>query len=102
MRGFTSRQPRVVECRVSCARVKPRSGFISTHGARLIDSTPPATQIEASPTAIARFASTAASMPEPQRRLTVAAGTLVGSSASSTAMRATLRFSSPAPFVLPK
>jgi hypothetical protein len=57
---------------------------------------------EASPMPIARLASTAASMPEPQSRFTVAPGTLVGRPARSTAMRATSRFSSPAPFELPK
>jgi hypothetical protein len=37
-----------------------------------------------------------ASMPEPHRRLIVEAGTSCGSPASSSAMRATLRLSSPA------
>ena len=51
-RGLTIRQPSVVECSVSCARGKPRSGLSSTHGARLIDSTPPTTTSEASPVSI--------------------------------------------------
>ena len=40
--GLTMRQPSVVECSVCVRRArKPRSGLSSTHGARLIDSTPP-------------------------------------------------------------
>ena len=35
------RQPSVVECSVSCPRGTRCSGLSSTHGARLIDSTPP-------------------------------------------------------------
>ena len=77
--GLTIRQPSVVECSVwSCARGNGFSGLSTTHGARLIDSTPPATQTDASPTAIARLAWIAASRPEPHRRLTVAPGTVVG------------------------
>ena len=52
--GLTIRQPSVVECSCLVARGKPRSGLSSTHGARLIDSTPPATTIDASPASIAR------------------------------------------------
>ena len=44
----------------------------------------------------ARAAFAAALMPEAQRRFTVSPGTLTGSPASSAAMRATLRLSSPA------
>ena len=40
-------------------------------------------------------------MPEPHRRFTVTPGTSTGNPASSTAMRATSRFSSPAPLALP-
>src|SRR6185312_883571 len=43
----------------------------------------------------------AASRLDPHRRLIVVPGMLVGSPASSTAMRATLRLSSPAPLALP-
>ena len=43
----------------------------------------------------------AASRLEPQSRLTVVPGTLDGRPASRVAIRATLRFSSPAPFALP-
>ena len=89
MAGFTSRQPRAVvtgDC----------SAVTDTIGARLIDSTPPATATEASPTAMARLASTTASIPEPHRRLTVTPGTVTGRPASRTAIRATSRLSSPA------
>ena len=45
---------------------------------------------------MAREAAPTASMPEAQRRLSVTPGTLPGRPASSSAMRATLRLSSPA------
>ena len=50
----------------------------------------------------AREAIIAASSDEPQSRLTVVAGTETGSPASSTAIRPTLRLSSPAPLALPQ
>ena len=50
---------------------------------------------------MARAPSTSACRPEPQRRLTVAPGTVTGSPASSALMRATLRLSSPAWFAQP-
>ena len=59
-------------------------------------STPPAIIRSASPDRIARAAVPTASMLEPHRRLMVAPGTSTGSPASSAAMRATLRLSSPA------
>jgi len=98
----TSRQPSVVECSVSCVRGSGRSGLSRTHGARLIDSTPPATHSSPSPAASARLAWIAASIPEPHRRVTVAPGRETGSPASSTAILATLRLSSPAWFASPK
>ena len=67
-----------------------------TKGARDMLSTPPAIISSASPALIARAAIVTASMPEPQRRLTVVPVTSVGRPASSSAMRATLRLSSPA------
>ena len=73
----------------------------STQGARLIDSTPPATTTSASPQAIWREATIAASRLDPHSRFTVVAGTEVGRPASSTAIRATFRLSSPAPLALP-
>ena len=42
MRGLIIRQPRVVSCIVCGPRGRARSGFSTTQGARLIDSTPPA------------------------------------------------------------
>ncbi len=59
-------------------------------------STPPAMINSASPKAIARAACPTASNPEAHSRFTVQAGTVTGNPASSTAMRATLRLSSPA------
>ncbi len=59
-------------------------------------STPPAITSSASPDRIARAAVPTASRPEPQSRLIVAAGMLVGRPASSSAIRPTLRLSSPA------
>jgi hypothetical protein len=73
-----------------------------TQGALLIDSTPPAITAAASPQASAREAAITASMPDPQSRLIVAPGTRCGSPASSAAMRATLRLSSPAPLAQPR
>ena len=95
MRGLTIRQPSVVECMVASAAGKARSGPSTTCGARVIDSTPPATMTSASPIAICRHESITASRPLAHRRLTVRPGMDVGRPASSTAIRATLRLSSP-------
>ena len=67
-----------------------------TKGARVMLSTPPAIIRSASPVLIARAAVPTASRPEPHSRLTVPPGIEDGSPASSSAMRATLRLSSPA------
>src|SRR5690606_28025872 len=99
--GLTMRQPKAVEYSVSLPFGNAFSGLGSTHGARLIDSTPPATATDASPSATCLLAWITASRPEPHSRLTVLPGTLVGQPASRVAMRATLRLSSPAPFALP-
>ena len=72
------------------------SGFAITSGARLIDSTPPATNRSPSPAITAWQAPTTAASPEAHRRLTVTPATDSGSPASSAAIRATLRLSSPA------
>ena len=100
--GLTMRQPRVVEYSSVWPAGNGLSDLGSTYGARVIDSTPPATAMDASPTAMARAAWITASRPEAHSRLTVTPGTEVGSPASSAAMRPTLRFSSPAPLALPK
>ena len=78
------------------------SGFAMTSGARLIDSTPPATTRSASPAMTAWDAETTADSPEAQSRFSVTPATESGSPASSAAMRATLRLSSPAWFAQPK
>ncbi len=101
IRSLTRRQPSVVETAVMLPAGKARLGLGSTQGARVIDSTPPATTTSASPVSIEREACMAASREEPQSRLTVPAGTEVGRPASSTAIRPTLRLSSPAPLAQP-
>ena len=90
-----------METAVALPAGKARDGFGSTHGARVIDSTPPATTTSASPDSIVREAMIAASSEDPHSRLTVVAGTDVGRPASSSAIRPTLRLSSPAPLALP-
>ena len=77
-------------------RGQAASGLAIASGARLIDSTPPATKRSPSPAATAWQAETTAESPEAQSLLTVTPATDSGSPASSTAMRATLRLSSPA------
>src|SRR6267142_2830155 len=76
--------------------------FSITYGARVMFSTPPATNASPSPALIACAALAIACSPEPQRRLTVCPGTSTGKPASSAAIRATLRLSSPAWFVQPR
>ena len=76
--------------------------FSTTYGARLIDSTPPARMMSASPDSIARDPWITASTAEPHRRFTVTPGTDDGKPASSAPKRATLRLSSPAWFASPK
>jgi hypothetical protein len=95
-RGFGKRQPSVVSHTVWSPRGNARSGFAITSGARDIDSTPPATKRSPSPAATAWQAPTTADSPEAQSRFTVTPATESGSPASSAAMRATLRLSSPA------
>ena len=59
-------------------------------------STPPAMYMSPSPSRTARDAFTTALIPEAQSRFTVSPGTSDGRPASSAAMRATFRLSSPA------
>lgn len=101
IRGLTSRQPSVVETAVTSPAGNGFADFGSTHGARVMDSTPPVSTTSASPDSIVRLAVIAASRLDPHSRLTVVPGTLTGSPASSAAMRPTLRLSSPAPLALP-
>ena len=58
-------------------------------------STPPAIAIDISPVPIARAATAIASIPEAHKRFTVTPGTVCGMPESSSAIRATLRLSSP-------
>ena len=98
--GLTKRQPIVVSS-IFAAREYASVAFACTNGARDMLSTPPAITSDCSPALIARAAIAIASRLEPHSRLTVVPATDVGSPASSSAMRATLRLSSPAWFAQP-
>ena len=98
--GLTKRQPMVVSSTFTL-RENALSALAITNGARVMLSTPPAIISSASPDAIVRAHIATASRPEPHRRLMVAPATSVGRPASSAAMRATLRLSSPAPLAQP-
>ncbi len=87
---------------VRCPRSYARPGLGIESGARVIDSTPPATNRSPSPAATAWHAMTTAESPEAHRRFTVTPGTDCGKPARSTAMRATSRLSSPAWFAQPR
>ena len=63
MRGFGNRQPSVVSQTVWFPRGNAASGLAMTSGARLIDSTPPATNRSPSPAATAWHAPTTAERP---------------------------------------
>ena len=102
MRGFGKRQPSVVSYTVWLPRANGFSLLANTNGARVIDSTPPATNRSPSPAAIAWHAPTTAERPDAHNRLTVTPATDSGRPARSAAMRATLRLSSPAWFAQPK
>ena len=92
---LTKRQPMVVS-KTSAERENASAALPMTNGARVMLSTPPASMRCASPDLMARAAVPTASRPDPQRRLIVEPDTAVGKPASNTAMRATLRLSSPA------
>ncbi len=102
IRALTSRQPSVVDTASTLPAGYARDGLGSTHGARVIDSTPPVSTTSASPDSIVREPAIAASSDEPHSRFTVTAGTEGGSPARSTAILPTLRLSSPAPLALPQ
>lgn len=94
-RGLVNRQPSGVSY-VSPGGAHGVPGLAVTQGARVIDSTPPATTRSASPALIVWAADATAVSPEAHSRLTVYPGTVWGRPASSTAIRATSRLSSPA------
>jgi hypothetical protein len=99
--GLIKRQPKLESC--ICESVpKAFEGLDMTNGARVIFSTPPATNKSPSPLWMARAAAIPADKPLAQSRFTVSPGTLWGKPASSAAMRATLRLSSPAWLAQPK
>src|SRR5207245_5297640 len=87
---------------MSAERENASGALPITNGARVIDSTPPAIAKSISPARIARPAAPTASRPDAQRRLRVWPGTDSGIPASNSAMRATLRLSSPAWLAQPK
>src|SRR6266481_2504107 len=87
---------------MSAERENASGALPITNGARVIDSTPPAMAKSISPARIARPAAPTASSPEAQRRLSVRPGTDSGRPASNSAIRATLRLSSPAWLAQPK
>ena len=93
--GLTKRQPRVVSS-IFAARENALSALASTKGARDMLSTPPAMTNDCSLDLIERPAIAIASRLEPHSRFTVVPGTSTGSPASRTAIRPTLRLSSPA------
>ena len=99
--GLLKRQPIDVS-KICPGRAKAFSGFAMTQGARLIDSTPPATTTSAAPAATIWAASVIADIPEAHNRFTVIPGTVFGNPASSKAIRATFRLSSPDWFALPR
>ncbi len=86
----------------SAAREKALSALPMTKGARDMLSTPPAIIRSVWPDWMARAAVPTASSPEPHSRFMVVPGMLSGRPASSAAMRATLRLSSPAWLAQPK
>ena len=99
--GFTNRHPIEVS-KTSPGLANAVRGFSMTHGARDMDSTPPATTMSAAPDLIIWDAIVIADIPDAHSRLTVIPGTVSGYPLSSHAIRATLRFSSPAPLALPR
>ena len=101
IRGLGNRQPSVVSYMTRSPRGNARSGFAVTSGARLIDSTPPATNRSPSPARTAWQAAVTAARPDAHSRFRVTPATESGIPARSSAMRATLRLSSPAWFAQP-
>ena len=93
--GLTNRHPIVVSS-IFAVRENALSAFPITNGARVMLSTPPAISSDISPLLIARPAIAIASRLEPHKRLTVVPATSCGTPASNSAIRATLRLSSPA------
>ena len=93
--GLMKRQPMVVSSTVAL-RWNASCALPMTSGARVIDSTPPAMAKSISPARMPCAASPTAFNPDEHSRLTVMPGMESGRPASSSAMRATLRLSSPA------
>ena len=101
-RGLVNRHPTVVSATSGAFRFHASPALSITYGARVMFSTPPAMNVVPSPALIACAALATACSPEPQSRFTVCPGTATGSPASNSAIRATLRLSSPAWLVQPR
>ena len=97
-----NRQPRVVSWSSRAPRSQAASALAITYGARVIDSTPPAMNTSPSSAPIACAAALIAWRPEPHSRFTVWPATSTGRPASRSAIRATLRLSSPAWLAQPR
>src|SRR5512134_829787 len=82
-RGFTNRHPSVLSATSGARRLHGSGDLSITYGARVIDSTPPATNVAPSPALIACAALATAWSPDPHSRLIVWPGTATGSPASS-------------------
>src|SRR5437016_13056627 len=94
-RGFGNRHPKVVSHAVRFP-IPPSRSFGTAYGARVMLSTPPATNTSPSPVLMARAAAVIAARPDEQRRLKVRPATETGKPARRGAIRATLRLYSPA------
>jgi hypothetical protein len=99
---LVKRQPTVESAISGARRLHGTPDLSITYGARVIDSTPPATKVAPSPALMAWAALATACRPEPQSRLIVCPGTSTGRPASRAAIRATLRLSSPAWLAQPR
>src|SRR5439155_625872 len=100
-RGFGNRHPNVVSHAVRFP-IPPSRFFGTAYGARVMLSTPPATNTSPSPVLMARAAAVIAARPDEQRRLKVRPATETGKPARRDAIRATFRLSSPAWFAQPR
>ena len=75
--SFTKRQPMEVS-KASPGLANAVLGFSTTHGARDMDSTPPAITMSAAPDLIIWEAMVIADMPDAHKRFTVMPGTVSG------------------------
>src|SRR5688500_12387757 len=83
IRGLTNLHPTVESATTGASRLHADSRFNITYGARVMLSTPPATNASPSPALIACAAVATACRPAPRRRLTVWSATPTGRPASN-------------------